>query len=100
IHTFTSGSEMVAREYGVHILTRDGLDWSCFGSWNMRQMRFEIALCRRVAALDVSLDRRFGGLHTGIGSCRPKPSRRSESPPPPPARPAPARSLPGLRRNA
>ena len=57
IQTFTSGSEMVTRKYRVHIRTGDGLDWSCFRSWNKRQVHFEIVLCRRANARDVSLDK-------------------------------------------
>ena len=44
---------------------------SCFGNWNKRQMRFEIALRRCVAAFDVSLDKppnqigRCGALSPG-----------------------------------
>lgn len=71
--------EMVTGEYRVRIPTRDFLDWSCFGSWNKRQMHLEIALCRRID-FDVSLDRKFhGGLHTGIVSCRLARSRISRS---------------------
>jgi len=86
---------MVTGKYRVHIRTGDGLDGSGFGSWNKRQMRFEIVLCRRIAALGVRLDKppnqigrrgtlplgkhlelpensfwKFhGGLHTTIVSC-------------------------------
>ena len=48
---------MVTRKYRVHIRTGDGLDWSCFRSWNKGQVHFEIALCRRPNARDVSVDK-------------------------------------------